>query len=282
MTDSELIDRLREIGREHKLLVWAAGLTVAAVGMLFLVAWPLWQQGEEKRAEKTKLQQTLNVLQQRTGIVSKISTEQKQLFGLAELSLPLHKQPLLAINALRDIMAESGVTIQKYELSPGVISTDAAALAATSKVGGSASGGQISRMSIAMEVLGTLSQLRQTLAMMENAIPLFDVADMSVLPMRTGNNEDELSRNYRLTMQIMTFYANFDPAQLVKGGAQPLTGAQQNLQKKLQAMQVWVSAAASGAAVPTTDYGRNDLFNPETVLAPPDSAPATAAATPAE
>jgi hypothetical protein len=270
MTENEIISKAQEIWRQRRLLVWAGALAIGAIGLVALVAYPSWQRSDTWREDQNKSSKILAALQQRTKTVTTLPPEQAKLFSLADIGLPLQKQPLLVIQAMQRIAADAGVDIKKYDLSPGIISTDAASLAAASSVGAAAAANRQNSMNITLEVVGTLDQLHQTLSNMENSLPLFDVVDMSILPVRSGDDVVGTARQFRVTMQVRTFYANFDPVQLAKGGAQPLTGAQLNMQKKLQALRVWTitDAASSSGIVNTADYKHSDLFGTDAAPAP--------------
>jgi len=149
-----------------------------------------------------------------------------------EAALPLQRQPFTALLGINAIASQSGVLLNSYDLSPGVVSTDSADTQPTT-TSRSATGVQTFPIEIALS--GTLPQMQSAFRLLESNLPLFEIVEYSISTESNASDEAALVTS-NLTLRM--FSAPLQAGQFAKSTASPLTSGQQSVVDRLRTFTI--------------------------------------------
>lgn len=259
-------------------LLVGVGLLVVSVGLLIFVAMPQWNRLQVIEGDIKQEETTLQRIQQRASLLSDISPEDQAQFSLVGLALPLGKQPLIILQTLEEVAGEAGVSLGKYDLNPGVISTQAAETT-TRRVARAreAASSQALSMPVSVEIVGEFADIHRTLELIEETLPLMEVIEISLNPEKQVEFSTPTT-SYRVSLLIHTYYSPLDARELARQGAAPLTPAQQEALETISGLEYRLLTTPEEQSGPPPQFDNANLFGSEVGV--PTPLPATPTPTP--
>ena len=256
----------------YGVIALAASLVVIMAGLI-----PSFNQMQAVRNSQRRVQGELTKAQQRAAILSQAAVNDQENFQLVDRALPLGKQPLVVLRALEKVAGETGVSIGKYDVSPGLISTDSAQANTPSRRSASQKKSLAQSMSVSLEASGRLDQLTSFIETLEGSLPLMRVSEMSLSPSKRGSSESSETLSYTALLQLQAFYAPLQKSDFSKATVQALTPSQRAALDRLQTM---TSILDVRPLEPLQDFQNEGLFEVSQPV-PPDISPSDVEASPA-
>jgi hypothetical protein len=253
------LQRLRsQLWVQRRELLIGAVLLAASAALLALGAWPFWNRIQVTRADLGRERQSLTKVQQRAALLSGITPDDQSRFEQAGLALPLGKQPLVVLQSIEAIAAEVGVTVREYDLNPGLISTQAAATT-TRQVGRTReTQARAQILPISVEVVGEFAKIQQTLALIEETLPLMEVVEISLNPEKRVAEFASSGSVYVAELLINSYYSQLDAKALARQGATALNRGQEDALEIILGMKYRLSVADQSAPLP--EFANADLL----------------------
>jgi hypothetical protein len=165
--------------RTRKYLIFTIGFGLLSVGLLFLAAIPqfkqAWSLRSQHQSELPKLAQLKQKLASLEGV--RFSPEFAQI-GLVNQALPSKKPLLDLMVSLNGIAISSDATIESFELSPGLIASDAATANAASKI--ISNQGDVDTLEVTMVVTGNNAAVQKFILDVEKMAPFTTITQLSL------------------------------------------------------------------------------------------------------
>lgn len=298
MKDESLISQLNKIVNHRRDLVLASAVVVVGVVvLLFLVVGQisaileLQNQVQTAQQEKIQLQQKNQVLQEAT---SNPLLAQEEAINSALADVKPLTQLLTALSGVAD---SAQVAVTKVNLSPGLISSESAKVAAGAPVSNSTIPG-VDIMKIEITVQGAFSQINDFLVRLDNMSPLVIV---NVFKLQDSSGREEIDR-FEATLTLDTYFytqsvattltqelptvdaaslqivdeiatfsrTNFAlPTQIVGGGVEDLFGlSQSELERALQNTTSGTPATPQPTVAPTAIPTTAPIQTPAPIVTP--------------
>lgn len=254
----EFVIQRREVF--YGVIALAVTFVVVMVGLL-----PSVRQLQLVQTSRRRVQSELGKTQQRAAILSEAAVNDKENFALVDRALPVSKQPLVVLRSLETVAGETGVSLGKYDVSPGLISTDSAQSSTPSRRTANTRNSQVQSMPVSLEASGRLDQLTRFVETLENAIPLMRVTEMSLSPAKRSTTESVDTLVYTAVLQLQAYYAPFRASDFAKATVQPLTPTQRDALSRLQGMR---SLLDIRPLEPLSDFQNEELFERDLENAP--------------
>lgn len=249
---------------QRKPLVMGVSLIGSSIAILAFGAYPLWGNIDTVRTNLKQEQQALAKIRQRANLVSSLSPEDMAKFGIAADALPTQKEPLATIKHLQSVAGEAGVFLAKYEINPGLISTESGQeVTTTRKAKDKKTGASTQFLDLDTEFGGTFANIRRLIVLLENSRPVLEIQTLTLDPERRAVGASNASIRYVAKIRLRSYYATFDPKTLVGSGVQPLNKDQQATLAQLTTMRTWsIGASENGGTttVPDFNFVNSDIF----------------------
>lgn len=200
------------------------GLTAILIWPLAII--PLWNQMSSAQTRTKSLSTQVNQMNTRASLLQSVDEQQRDNFRRAEAALPLQKQPFAALLGINEIASRSGVALNSYDLSPGVVSTNSAE---TEDTRASATG--IQSFPIDVSFQGTMDQVQEAFRLMESNLPLFEIVEFSISPQGDATSAAALVRS---DVTVRMFSAPLQASEFARSTASTLTEKQQSVMERLQ------------------------------------------------
>lgn len=181
----------------RKSFLGALGLLVLGAILIFFFIWPQvmqswenYQSWQQARAKQTQLQSKLNDL---------LEIEKAPAFkyeSLVNTALPDRKPLLELIQSLSVVSRETGVIINRFELSPGLVASDSAEQTATAN--GAAA------LSVEFAIAGTFAQVNDFLRRLEEVTPFSTIVNLNIGSEITG--ADDTNDNFVANITSETYF----------------------------------------------------------------------------
>lgn len=274
------LQRLRsQLLVQRRSLLAGGGLLVASVLLLAFGAMPFWNRVQVVRSDIGRERQALQRVRQRANLLTSITPEDQSKFDQVGRALPLGKQPLVVLQTLELIAQEAGVSLGKYDLNPGLISTQAAEAAtrqATRARQAQAARAQV--MPVSIEVVGEFAKIQQTILLIEQSLPLMEVLEMSLNPETRETGFGSPTTNYIANLLVQSYFAPLDPKDLARQGAAALNRDQEAALAIILGMRYRLPSTPESAAPPPAFTNLDPFGVGSTAPAPtPTSVPSPAA-----
>ncbi len=248
---------LRRILQRREFVIGGA-ILFGAVILLLVAFFGIWPSNTKTRTDLQRVRQTNDIAAQRSQILSEISEEDRQDFVRIERTLPASKEPLIVLRALQNVADEAGVSVRKFDTSPGVVSTGSAAVPTRNQAARRTQSFQIS-----VEMEGGFQQVKEALELLESAAPIMEVTQLSLAP-RSGSFDNEDSAVFLATVQITSYF--FPPTGTAPTGmARNLTGVQRSA---FDTVRVWQNRMPVN--ITPEIFSRTNLFRLEQESIPLD------------
>jgi hypothetical protein len=249
---------------QRKPLVVGASLLLSSVAILAFGAYPLWGNIDTVNTNLKQEQQALAKIRQRASLVSNLSDEDLEKFNIAADSLPTQKEPLGTVRHLQFVAAEAGVGLKKYDVNPGLISTDSAEEVTTSRrARARKSTSSTQFLDLETEFAGTFEELRRLIILLENARPILEIQTLTLDPEKRIVGAAAANLEYVAKIRLRSYYAVFDPKVLVGAGVAPLSKEQEKTLTTLSKMRSWgvgTSQEGGTSTVPSGGFVNSDIF----------------------
>lgn len=186
-------------------LVYGVSVVLAAVIVCFAVLMPQFQEvgalntkiaQEEPRTEqlRTKLQ----------ALESIVATAEYQQIQVVDEALPSKKPLLELLMSLNTLAQQTGVTVTKFELSPGLVASDSATLQAQLQQKTSAG---FDSLRLNLEISGTFQQIQDFLLKIEQISPFSTVIKMDISgEVNSLTQTTDASKPFSASLQTETFF----------------------------------------------------------------------------
>lgn len=184
----------------------AIALGVGAVGLLLFGILPQGQQALELRAELEKEEPKLVALERKLSDLENIKfTPEFGQADLVEAALPSKKPLLELMMSLSSIAIETGVVIEDFEISPGQIASDSAALAQIqAESRRNRRNTAIDSLDLKLMVSGSFSQVQNFLILIEKISPFTTINTLTLgVQAQTNQNQEQLIET---TLSTKTYY----------------------------------------------------------------------------
>ncbi len=203
------LQRLRsQLWVQRRGLLIGATLFAVSVLLLLLVFLPLWNRNRVIQSDIGRERQSLEKIRQRAALLNEIKPEDQAKFNQVGLALPLGKQPLVVLQTLESIATESGVSLGKFDLSPGLISTQGAVAASRQSARSRETQAvKAETLTISVDMVGEFSEIQQALALIEQALPLMEVVEISLNPESRVAGFAAPTTNYVANLSIHSYYS---------------------------------------------------------------------------
>lgn len=130
----------------------------------------------EWQGEKPKLEKLQNKLQEIDQVT--VSPEFTQI-ELVEAALPSKKPLLEVLTSLNSVTLQSGARVTDFEISPGLVATDAASLEEARKRS-SVSAGKYDSLALELEISGGFKQLGEFMYLLERVSPFTTISELEL------------------------------------------------------------------------------------------------------
>ena len=240
---------------QRRQLVIAAGLFVGALVLLSFGAYRFWLVSSELQISIEQQEKELRSIEQRATVLNTITPEDKAGYLLVERALPRFKEPLQVMRTLEAISQDTQVSLGEYDLNPGIVSTESAVQAGSSRNRSKAA--QSDTLRIEIEMSGTFQQLTTAIQNVEESMPIMEITDLRIAPARR-NTENLATVQYTATIQLESYYSDVSSAKAATG-AQQISPGQRRAKEKLEAMQYWLESRGSAQQDAGGD-GNSDIF----------------------
>jgi len=165
--------------RMRRNLIYTVGMVLFSLGMVFFAVIPQFKQALELRSEMEAEKPKLEKLKQKLVALENIRFAPE--FAQADLvnqALPSKKPLLDLMVSLNDISVTSGAVIESFELSPGMIASDAAVAQLDSR--NVRNQGDVDTLDVGMSVIGTDEAVQMFISELEKIAPFTTITQMSL------------------------------------------------------------------------------------------------------
>ncbi len=259
MDNLDLKKQLNELWIQRRELVIAGVLFVSSLLLIFVGTYRFWQGAQEIQVSLGQKRTELSQVEQRAILLNTISPDDRAGYELVERALPRFKEPLQVMRTLEVISQQTQIFLGEYDLNPGIVSTESARQSSSSR-NTSSTARSSEALRIEIEVSGSFQQLTTAIDNMEQALPLMEIIDLRIAPARRASASDLSNVEYTATLQLESYYADIDPAQAARGGAQQITPGQRRAKERLEAMTYWLEGRTSSAPQDTESTGNTNFF----------------------
>ncbi len=243
---------------QRRNLLIAVVLLVASAALLIFGTMPFWTRSRVVQADITREKISLQRIQQRAALLTNIGPEEQNSFRRAGQALPLGKQPLVVLQSLEAVATEAKVSLGKYDLNPGLISTQAAETTRRVTRTKQARAAQAQVMPLSVEVVGQFSDIQRTIDLIEDSLPLMEVVEMSLNPEHQTDFSTPTT-SYIANLLLNTYYAPLNAKDLAKQGAAALSKAQQDTLALITGMTYRLTTAIDDTTAPP-EFNNPNLF----------------------
>jgi len=211
---------------ERRSLIVSVFCLLIAILIWPLAIVPLWNQMSSSQTRAKSLNTQVNSITTRATLLQSVDEQQRDSFRRAEAALPLQKQPFAALLGINEIASRSGVVLNSYDLSPGVVSTNSAEAEDTR-----ASETGVQSFPIDVSFQGTIEQVQEAFRLLESNLPLFEIVEFSVSPQGEATSAAALVRS---DVTVRMFSAPLQASQFARSTAANLTEKQRSVAERLQ------------------------------------------------
>ncbi len=135
---------------------------------------------------------------------SVVNTAEYAQIQIVDDALPSKKPLLELLMSLYSVSSQTGILIQQFQLSPGLVASDAASLA---NQPGARQQGVYDSMVVSMNVTGTFKQIQEFLVQVEKASPFTTVTEMDITGELSGKNPaDKQTRVFQADLTTKTYF----------------------------------------------------------------------------
>lgn len=211
---------------ERRALIISIVCALIAILIWPLAIVPLWNQMSSSQTRAKSLSTQVNQTTTRANLLQSVDEQQRENFRRAEAALPLQKQPFAALLGINEIASRSGVALNSYDLSPGVVSTNSAE---TEDVRPTSTGVQSFPIDVSFQ--GTIDQVQEAFRLLESNLPLFEIVEFSISPQGDATSEAALVRS---DVTVRMFSAPLQTSEFARSTASTLTDKQLSVMERLQ------------------------------------------------
>lgn len=193
--------------RVRRNFVYAIGLILFSAGMIVFAIIPQFKQAWELRGKAELEKPKLEKLNQKLAAIENIRFSPE--FSQADFvnqALPSKKPLLELMVSLNSISIASGVTIERFELNPGMIATDAATARANQR--NLKNQGDVDTLDIKMSVVGSDEAVEKFISQIEEIAPFTTVTRMTLSSLLNQEGAEFTSSNNdrRAELATSTFF----------------------------------------------------------------------------
>jgi len=210
---------------ERRALIISVVCALVAILIWPLAIVPLWGQMSTSQSRAKTLSTQVTQTTSRATLLQSLDEQQREAFRRAEAALPLQKQPFAALLGINEIASRSGVALNSYDLSPGVVSTNSGEAENTR-----ASAGGIQTFPIDVSFQGTIDQIQEAFRLLESNLPLFEIVEFSVSPQGDATSEAALVRS---EVTVRMYSAPLQASEFARSTASTLTDKQLSVMERL-------------------------------------------------
>lgn len=193
--------------RMRRNLIYTVGMVLLSLGMIFFAVIPQFQQAWELRNEVEAEKPKLEKLKQKLAALGDIrfSPEFAQV-DLVNQALPSKKPLLDLMVSLNNISVTSGAIIESFELSPGMIASDASAVQPGLK--NVRNQGGVDTLDVGMSVIGTDESVQMFITELEKIAPFTTITQMSLNSLLTSDGQASVGQgnNRKAELSTSTFF----------------------------------------------------------------------------
>lgn len=193
--------------RMRRPFLYALGTGLLAVVIVITAIIPQINQTyelySEWQSEKPKLEKLRAKLADIDAVT--VSPEFAQV-QLVDQTLPSKKPLLEVLTSLNSVTLQSGARVSDFEISPGIVATDAASLEEAQKLRSSTQG-PYDALTLELEIEGGFNQLEQFMYLVERVAPFTTISELELNTNSAQISElDESFDTFTATLQTDTYY----------------------------------------------------------------------------
>lgn len=174
--------------RTRQYLLYTIGLGLLSVGLVLLAAIPQFQQAVDLRSEYQQEEPKLSKLKQKLASLESVRfTPEFAQVDVVNQALPSKKPLLELMVSLSNIAIETGATIESFEISPGIVASDAAEVQANSKR--VANQGAVDTLDVTMSVTGSDTAVQSFIREVEQMAPFTTITQLSLTSLLSNSSE---------------------------------------------------------------------------------------------
>jgi len=182
--------QIREIIKERKQLTTSIALIITMVVLLLLIIIPQARSAYEGRKNLIREKETLSKLRAKATELDEALVSPEFLEAdLVHQTLPSNKPLLELLTGLGNVIAASGVKLERLEFSPGLIATDSSQLTKVGKKNIQ------DTLDLEIDVSGTFTQVEDFMNMVEEMAPFTTISKFSLSDNLKTNSAEGADKN---------------------------------------------------------------------------------------
>lgn len=236
-------------------------LATVSVGLFFFAIIPQFQEFLSLNSELRKETPRLENLQQKLVELENIQFTPE--FAQAEIvndALPSKKPLLELLTSLNTIAVANRIQIENFDLNPGIIASDTAELQELAKKSLSKDG--IDTLDVAMNTVGSFSNIQQFLIDLEKISPFTTINTLSLNSRKSGDDFDAQEKEMDATLTTKSYFFTQTVSAAVEAPLPTLTTKEQEVLSDLSEF----SSSDLPEQLEITGGGIQDLFGVDPVI----------------
>lgn len=174
----------------RQFLLYTVGLGLLSAGLVFLAAIPQFRQAWELRSEHLSEKPKLEKLKQKLASLESVRfTPEFAQVDVVNQALPSKKPLLELMVSLSNVAIETGAVIENFEISPGIVASDAAEVQQNAKK--VTSKGFVDTLDVALTVTGSDTAVQQFIREVEQMAPFTTITQLSLTSLLSNSEESQ-------------------------------------------------------------------------------------------